>query len=173
MSIMRRLSMPTQSGEFGPIRHNKSEHLRGCLKLSCKTDLWWICGQTGIDRHTHAYFTRLNTMACVFVVDFSRSCLKSHNCFHRDDGLKVKPPCHSLLNLCEHCWHLCFKESSHNQYCSHKNISNDNLGSPVWLCRASVGCLAIWLPTFLPWFTLTALMTSPLLQQTAGLLKKF
>lgn len=35
---------------------------------------------------------------------------------------KVKHPCHSLLNLCQHCWHLCFKESSHNQYCSNKNI---------------------------------------------------
>lgn len=101
MSIMRRLSMPTQSGEFGPIRHNKSEHLRGCLKLSFKTDL--ICGETGIDRHTHVYFTRLNTMACVSVVDFSCSCWKSHICFHRDDRLKVKPPCHSLLNLCQHC----------------------------------------------------------------------
>lgn len=86
MSIMRRLSMPTQSGEFGPIRHNKSEHLRGCLKLSCKTDL--ICGERGINRHTHVYFTRLKALACVSVVDFSCSCWKSHICFHRDDRLK-------------------------------------------------------------------------------------
>lgn len=140
MSIMRRLSMPTQSGEFGPIRHNKSEHLRGCLKLSFKTDL--ICGETGIDRHTHVYFTRLNTMACVSVEDFSCSCWKSHICFHRDDRLKVKPPCHSLLNLCQHCWHLCFKESSHNQYCSHKNIYQMTTSAP--LCGFVELRLGVW-----------------------------
>lgn len=60
-------------------------------------------------------------MNCFFVGDFSCSCCKSHICFSFFKE-KVKHPCHSLLNLCQHCWHLCFKESSHNQYCSNKNI---------------------------------------------------
>lgn len=37
MPIKRRLSMPTQSGAFGPIRHNKSKHLRG-----------WSVGASGL-----------------------------------------------------------------------------------------------------------------------------
>lgn len=37
MPIKRRLSLPTQSGAFGPIRHNKSKHLRG-----------WSVGASGL-----------------------------------------------------------------------------------------------------------------------------
>lgn len=77
-------------------------------------------------------------MNCFFVGDFSCSCWKSHICFHWHVSFyffffkeKVKHPCHSPLNFCQHCWHLCFKESSHNQYCSNKNINQMTTLAPL------------------------------------------
>lgn len=89
--------------------------------------------------------TRWNTFFFFFVGDFSCSCWKSHSCFHRHVIFlfflkeKVKQYCHSLRNLCQPCWHLCFKDSSHNQYCSNKNIYQMTTLAPLCgFCRVSV-----------------------------------